>query len=212
MLTEAIIQGRSLSAGDLGEIQRLLAENPAWHRTRLSRELCFRWGWYNGTGRLKDMACRSLLLKLEARGWIDLPPRQGPSVNDRRNRRPAPMDCEDRPLSSPLASLRPLHVEVVASGSPEAAGCQGLLQRYHYLGYRNGVGENLKYLVGERQGRPVACLLFGSAAWRCQSRDAFIGWSSTQRQRCLSLMTNNTRFLILPWVETPHLASHLLSL
>jgi hypothetical protein len=111
-----------------------------------------------------------------------------------------------------LASLRPLHVDVVSSGSPEAALCQGLLQRHHYLGHRNGVGENLKYLVRERQGRPVACLLFGSAAWRCQPRDAFIGWTSTERQRRLSLVTNNTRFLILPWVQTPHLASHLVSL
>ena len=94
----------------------------------------------------------------------------------------------------------------------EAAWCQGLLQRYHYLGHRNGVGENLKYLVRERQGRPVACLVFGSAAWRCQPRDAFIGWTSTQRQQRLPRVTNNTRFLILPWVVTPHLASHLLNL
>lgn len=210
MPTEPIIQGRRLSAADLAQIRTLLAENPSWHRTRLARELCARWGWCNGVGRLKDMACRTLLLKLQNRGWIQLPPRQGPSVNDRRNRQPTPMDCEDRPLRGPLASLRPLHVDVVASGSPEAALCQGLLQRYHYLGHRNGVGENLKYLVRERQGRPVACLLFGSAAWQCQPRDAFIGWTSTERQRRLSLVTNNTRFLILPWVQTPHLASHLL--
>ena len=212
MPTEPIIQGRRLSAADLAQIQTLLAENPSWHRTLLARELCAQWGWYNGTGRLNDMACRTLLLKLPTRGWIQLPPRQGPSVNDRRNRRPAQIDYDERPLRSPLASLRPLHVDVVSSGSPEAALCQGLLQRYHYLGQRNGVGENLKYLVRERQGRPVACLLFGSAAWRCQPRDAFIGWTSTERQRRLSLVTHNTRFLILPWVQTPHLASHLVSL
>jgi len=212
MPTEPIIQGRRVSAADLAQIQTLLAENPSWHRTRLARELCARWAWCNGAGRLKDMACRTLLLKLQSRGWIQLPPRQRPSVNDRRNRHPARIDCDDRPLRGPLASLRPLHVEVVSGGSPEAALCQGLLQRYHYLGHRNGVGENLRYLVCERQGRPVACLVFGSAAWRCQPRDVFIGWTSTQRQQRLPRVTNNTRFLILPWVVTPHLASHLLCL
>jgi hypothetical protein len=88
---------------------------------------------------------------------------------------------------------------------------QFLLQRYHYLGHRNCVGENLKYLVRERHGRPVACLLFGSAAWQCQPRDAFIGWTPEARRCQLPRLTNNTRFLILPWVRVPHLASHILS-
>jgi hypothetical protein len=99
----------------------------------------------------------------------------------------------------------------VPPGSPEAGLFQFLLQRYHYLGQRNCVGENLKYLVRERHGRPVACLLFGSAAWQCQPRDAFIGWTPAARRRQLSRLTNNTRFLILPWVRVPHLASHILS-
>jgi hypothetical protein len=88
---------------------------------------------------------------------------------------------------------------------------QFLLQRHHYLGHRNCVGENLKYLVRERHGRPVACLLFGSAAWQCQPRDAFIGWTPQARRSHLPWLTNNTRFLILPWVRVPHLASHILS-
>jgi len=73
------------------------------------------------------------------------------------------------------------------------------------------VGENLKYLVRDEQSRPLACVLFGSAAWQCQPRDAFIGWTPEVRRRHLSRLTNNTRFLILPWVQVPHLASHLLS-
>lgn len=212
MPTETIIQGRRLGAAEVAQIQTLLAEHPSWHRTRLSRELCVRWEWCNGAGRLKDMACRTMLLKLQSRGWIQLPPRQGPSVNGRRNRRLAPLEVDDRPLRGPLAWWRPLQVEVVPAGRPEAILCQGLLQRYHYLRHRNGVGENLKYLVRERQGRPVACVLFGSAAWRCQPRDRFIGWTSTQRQQRLSRVVNNTRFLLLPWVQIPELASHLLNL
>jgi len=212
MLTEAFIQGRHLSAPDLAQIRTLLLEHPSWHRTRLSRELCILWGWRNEAGRLKDMACRTLLLKLEGRGLIGLPPRQRASVNGARNRNPGEYPHEVAALDTELNTLRPLRVELVAPGSPESGLFQLLLQRHHYLGHRNCVGENLKYLVCARQGRPLACLLFGSAAWRCHWRDAFIGWKDAQRQRHLRLLCNNTRFLILPWVRVPHLASHVLSL
>lgn len=212
MLTEQLIQGRHLSAQDLAQIRTWLREHPSWHRTRLSRHLCELWQWRNEAGRLKDMAARSLLLKLEARGWIGLPPRQRASVNGIRNRSPAEFPHEVGALDAELNALRPLRVEPLAPGSPQSRLFQWLLQRHHYLGHRNCVGENLKYLVGARHGRPLACLLFGSAAWRCQPRDAFIGWSEVQRQRHLRFVCNNTRFLILPWVRVRHLASHLLSL
>lgn len=211
MLTELLIQGRSLCAEELARIRTLLLEHPSWHRTRLSRELCALWQWRNETGRLKDMACRTLLLKLQSRGLIKLPPRQRASVNGTRNRRPVEFPEEVAGLDAELETLRPLRVEPVAAGSPEAGLFQFLLHRHHYLGHRNCVGENLKYLVREHRGRPLACLLFGSAAWQCQPRDAFIGWSSQERQRHLRFLTNNTRFLILPGVRVPHLASHILS-
>jgi hypothetical protein len=76
---------------------------------------------------------------------------------------------------------------------------------------RNTVGENMKYLVHSRDGRPVACVLFGAAAWTCGARDAWIGWESAARERNLPYLANNTRFLILPWVSVAHLASHVLS-
>jgi len=88
----------------------------------------------------------------------------------------------------------------------------GLLAGHHYLGHRNTVGENLRYLVRDRMGRPVACALFGSAAWKCADRDAYVGWDRLTRERNLQRLTNNTRFLILPWVVVPHLASHVLGL
>ena len=203
---ELFLQGRPLSAPDLAQIQRWLAEHPAWHRTRLSRELCMLWHWRNEAGQLEDMACRSLLLKLQARGWIALPPRQRPAVNGQRNRPGVAGSYDTAPLQTELAALRPLRVEPLGPASPDLGLFQGLLQQHHYLGQRNCVGENLKYLVRDRQDRPLACLLFGSAAWQCQPRDAFLGWSPAQRQRHLSRLTNNTRFLILPWVRVPHLA------
>ena len=101
-------------------------------------------------------------------------------------------------------------IQPVAAGSSPALLFQFFLQCYHYLGHRNCVGENLKYLAQDKDGRPLACLLFGSAAWKAAARDQWIGWGSQKRRSHLGLITNNTRLLILPWVKVPHLASHLL--
>jgi hypothetical protein len=84
------------------------------------------------------------------------------------------------------------------------------LRRHHYLGL-HVVGENLKYLVQTHDGQDVACLLFGAAAWQSAARDKFIGWTAVQRAQGLSQVVNNTRFLVLPWVKVPGLASHVLS-
>ena len=97
---DLFLQGRPLGTPDLAQIQRGLAAHPSWHRTRLSRELCVLWNWPNEAGQLKDMACRSLLLKLQARGWIALPPRQRPAVNGQRNR-PGVGGPMTRPRSRP---------------------------------------------------------------------------------------------------------------
>jgi hypothetical protein len=208
---EQIIQGRRVSPEDLALIRDRLATNPSWNRTRLSRDLCSTWNWQNATGRLKDMACRTLLLKLEARGQICLPPRRTASVNAARNRARTEVAHDQSPIQGPLDAVRPLQLDPLVQGGSAALLFNFLLHRHHYLGLRNCVGENLKYLASDRSGRPLACLLFGSAAWKGRARDAWIGWNPEQRQHHLFLLTNNTRFLILPWVEVPHLASHLLA-
>jgi len=207
-----VLQGREVSEADVGLIRGLLAQQPAWGRTRLSEELCRRWDWRNAGGRFKEMAARTLLLKLERLGYIELPARQRPSSNGLRNRRVPPVLCASDPICAALGELRPLCVRVVGPRSEELRLFNGLLARYHYLGHRNTVGENLRYLVSDRHGRPVACLLFGSAAWKCADRDAFLGWAPSVRERNLQGLTNNTRFLVLPWVVVPHLASHVLAL
>jgi Domain of unknown function (DUF4338) len=207
---ELIIQGRRLGPEDMALIGAALAGPAGSNRTRLSRELCAVWNWRNGAGRLKDMACRSLLLKLEARGYIRLPPRVTASVNGLRNRCLGQMEHDQRAIEGPLQCLQPVGLEPVAEGTTEALLFKFLLQRYHYLGHRNCVGQNLKYLARDRQGRPLACLLFGAAAWKAAARDQWIGWEAPQRQRHLGLVSNNARFLVLPWVRVTHLASHLL--
>ena len=206
-----VIQGRELHAADIGLIRSLLAEHGDWCRTRLSEELCRRWDWRNGQGRFKDMAARTLLLKLERAGLIQLPKRRGPSSNGSRNRTPPLVAHATDSIRCALRDLMPLTVSIVEPGSADLGLFNCLLSRYHYLGHRNTVGENIRYLMRDCAGRPVGCALFGSAAWKCAARDAWIGWDRGRREANLSFLTNNTRFLVLPWVTVPHLASHLLA-
>ena len=210
MAQTMVIQGRIITADEIGLIRGLMVEHRDWGRTRLSEELCRRWDWGNAQGRIKDMAARTLLLKLERRGFIELPARERPSSNEFRNCRVPVVDHAGEPIRGRLSDLEALSVRVLAPRSTDLRLFKSLLERYHYLGHRNTVGENLRYLIGDRQGRPVACALFGSAAWKCADRDAFLGWDRAARERNLPGLTNNTRFLVLPWVSVPHLASHVL--
>ena len=202
-----IIQGRRLETEDIEMIRRLMVEHPDWHRSRLSVELCRLWSWRTDTGRLKDMACRTMLRKLQDRQLIVLPPalNNGPGA-----RHIADVAHSRAPIATKLTGLRPLEIAMVPPRSDADRLFHCLMDRYHYLGCRGHVGEHIKYMVYDRQGRPLACLLFGSAAWKTAPRDRFIGWSTATRQANLKLMTNNTRFLILPWVKVKNLASTVL--
>lgn len=211
MSTETIIQGRLIGPAEVGLVRHLLAEHPDWHRTRLSRELCEVWDWRNEAGRIKDMAARTLLLKLEKLEWVVLPPRQRPAPNAPRNRALCLRDHDQTPIAGSLRALLPLSINRVEKDAGDLALFKSLIAQHHYLGLRNTVGENLKYLIRDRHGRLVGALLFGSAAWQTQPRDAFIGWSVSARRSGLSHITNNTRFLIPGWVRVPHLASHILA-
>lgn len=207
-----LIQGRYLREPDLAEVRSLIEANPAWSRRRISVELAELWNWRTGSGRLKDMAARSLLLKLEQRGMLTLPPRRQKAT--RRSPIVAALPENELALTAaitePLADLRPLRLEALTAGSPERALFSHYLARHHYLGFRGPVGENIAYLARDRFGRELACMLFGAAAWKTKPRDSWIGWDDATRARHLPLLANNSRFLILPWVRVPHLASHLL--
>lgn len=204
------LQGRCLGASDLKQIRQWVAEHPDWSRYRLSQELCAAWNWRNGVGQLKDMAARTLLLKLAQRGWVRLPPPRGPSPHRHRLRSAAPRRWDQQTVTARLADLRPLQVQEV-SREPEArAEVKAALATFHYLGYRLPVGENLQYAVRDGGGRLLAVLVWGAAAWKCAPRDHWIGWGPRQREQGLVQLANNSRLLILPWVQVPHLASWLL--
>jgi len=106
-----VVQGRVVRAVDLAQIRELIAAHPEWSRRRLSEVLAAEWNWRNGVGRLKDMATRSLLVKLDQRGWIHLPPRRWAPTNRMRARVIARRSWDRTPLRVPLADLGPLDVQ-----------------------------------------------------------------------------------------------------
>jgi hypothetical protein len=208
------LQGRPFGPEQLGQIRALIAENARWSRYRLSRELASLWNWRTPRGQIKDMAARTLLVKLQERGWITLPPPRMKSPT--RSGRPAQgagTALEQSPVDGPLSQLVPLRLQEVSQADRRAVRLQleAALHRYHYLGYRSRVGQNLQYWVCDKQDRPVACVVFGAPAWQCAVRDQWIDWSARQRADHLGRIVNNTRFLIFPWVRVPLLASHVLS-
>jgi hypothetical protein len=209
MLGSICCQGRTVSVEQLAWLREWMGSHPEWSRKRLARELCERWQWRNGCGRLKDFAARSFLLKLEAAGQIELPPLQW-----QKRRPPGRVEVlkdwnEPEAWQGCLGELQPVELAVVRAGTEAYKRWAFYLDRYHYLGLRV-VGENLGYGVYDRQGRELGGLLFGAPAWRCQARDAFLNWSAAERAAQLPRLANNTRFLILPWLEVPALASHVL--
>lgn len=201
------VQGRQIDLSVIDGIKAMMADNPAWGRKRLSLSLCERWEWRRPNGKPKDMSCRMLLLKLERRGLLELPAPRNDGRNHLRGLRVSEEPHIAAPVSASLASLQPLRLVEARSSQRSHRLFNCLLARHHYLGFKSTVGENMKYLLLANDGRPLGCLLFGSAAWKAKGRDEHIGWSVPERERNLNLLTGNTRFLILPWVRVAHLAS-----
>jgi hypothetical protein len=200
---------RAVTASDVTFIRELIAEHPKSSRRDLSKKLCQAWNWVQTNGAPRDMVCRGLMLQLHREGHIELPPVRYVQKNPLAQRiEPAPIDVDDAPLHASFAGIGPLEVRQVRR-TPDEALFNSLMQQHHYLGYTQPVGEHLKYMVFAN-GRPVACMAWSSAPRHLGERDRFIGWSAKARLKNIHLLAYNTRFLILPWVVVPHLASHLL--
>ena len=193
------------------QIQDMIKENPEWNRTKISHAICKLWGWQSPSGQLKDIAARDMLRELDKAGKISLPPRQKPSRTKGGADKVMRLEHDTTPIHAQLSELQPLYISKIYGGS-ELAQFKSLIDQYHYLGYDRSIGESLKYMVHDRIGQPLACLLFASASWACRGRDEYIGWDKEDRRQKLQFLTNNVRYLILPWVSCQHLASHVLSL
>lgn len=202
-------RGRAVTAADVEFIRGLVARHPTASRRELSRQLCAAWGWVQPNGAPRDMVCRGLMLAMARAGHLELPPvRLQPPNPLARRTRPQPVDVDRTPVHTSLPALGPLEFRQVRRTSEEAL-FNGLIEMHHYLGYVQPVGEHLKFMVFAGD-RPVACFAWSSAPRHLGPRDRYIGWSPTMRRRNIRLVAYNSRFLIMPWVEVPHLASHLL--
>ena len=202
-------RGRRITAADLTCLRDLLATQPGLSRRALSLAVCAAWQWQQPNGTPCDAICRGLLLWLHRGGHLVLPPARWRSGKPWRPRTSAPPVLIDTtPITGALRALRPLTIRQVRR-TPDEALCNSLLAQYHYLGYQQPVGAHLKYLVVAAD-RPVACVTWASAPRHLGPRDRFIGWSAAARRRNVRFLAYNTRFLILPWVTVPHLASHIL--
>jgi len=207
-------RGRVITVTEVEFIRQLIAEHPQANRRQLSLRLCEAWGWKQANGALRDMVCRGLLLELERAGRLELPPARHVHRNPSTRRAMdggealAPLLLDTTPLEIPLRALRPLEFQQVRR-TPEEPLFNYLVAQYHPLGYARPVGEHLKYLV-YAAGRPIACLAWSSAPRHLGARDRFIGWSAAARRHNIRFLAYNPRFLIVPYVQVKHLASHIL--
>ncbi len=204
------IRKRTITKADLEPIQSTINEHWDKGRTQISKILCQKWNWVQPNGRLKDMACREVLLTLYRKNLINYPPGTHDGRNKKRNRSIPLVKTNKTLLIAKLSDLEPVELKLVRNTDLETL-YNSLVQEHHYLGFRQIVGNHLKYMafIGER---PVACIGWGSAAWSVKSRDAFIGWDKKTKENNLHFIANNTRFLILPWIAVKCLASKILGL
>jgi hypothetical protein len=208
-MTELKYRGRVITSEDILFIEQLIAAHPRASRRRLSHKLCEAWQWKQPNGALRDMVCRGLLLMLDRAGHIALPAVKFVPHNPLvRRERPEPVLIDTTSIQAALYELRPVEIEQVRRTDREPL-FNSLMEQYHYLAYEQPVGEHFKFLVWAH-GRPIACVAWSSAPRHLASRDRYIGWSAEARRRNIRFLAYNTRFLILPWVRVPHLASHIL--
>ena len=200
---EAIVtyRRRSVSRKYVATIKKIISSHPEKSRRFISQEVCKQWDWRQANGVLKNMVFRSLLLLLESKSLIKLPPRKFTPANPLAKRKKTVQSNRYTPLHCSLGDVFPIRLEQVRRTRFEKT-FNGLVSEYHYLGYTQPVGEHLKYIAFSHD-RPIACLGWGSAPWYIGARDRFIGWSKRTRENNLHLIANNLRFLILPWVQVP---------
>jgi hypothetical protein len=201
-------RGRQLTTADVTFVRELIAAHPDASRRGLSLALCAAWGWVQPNGNPRDMVCRGLLLGLERAGYITLPVARWSPLAARQRRQPPRVEIDVTPVRGRLGDLGALEFRQVRRSADESL-FDSLIETHHYLGYTQPVGEHLKYLV-YAGSRPLACFAWSSAPRHLGPRDRFLGWTMAARRNNVHLVAYNSRFLILPWVEVEHLASHLL--
>ncbi len=201
-------KAQTVTEEDLAGIRALMGERADWTRRSLSIALCARRGWVQENGAPRDAICRGLMLALHRAGHIELPAPRYVFREPWRRLRPKHVEVPSAPLECTLRELGQVELRLVSRTGEESI-VDGLIEEHHYLGYTAPVGERMKYLI-VAQGRPIGCLIWSSAPRHLGARDRHIGWSAEARKKNIRLVAYQTRFLIVPWVRVPHLASHVL--
>ena len=204
-----MILKREIGPNEVAQIKELIETTGDRGRTHISKELCRLWDWRLPNDQLRDIGCRDLLRRLERRGLIQLPPPlRAARRSGYKNKTILPKDFEAIPLSQSLRDFSDIEIEMVR-GSQRESLYNALIDCYHYLGYHQGAGEQLKYII-HGDGHILSAIGFGGAAFKSAARDRHIGWDKDRREQHLVNIVNNNRFLILPWICVPYLASHIL--
>ncbi len=201
--------GRGISSRELAELQETVELFRGLSRWELAQTICEHLGWVTATGANKVHACLNLLDKLEDKGVIRLPAKR--RWQQRKTSKPVAQtdrSSAGNEISGKLADIAPVHLGVVLD-KEKSSLFNEYVDRYHYLGYKKPFGCSLRYFIVSKQAI-LGCVLFSGAAKSLRARDLWIGWTERQRLQNLPWVVNNSRFLIFPWVQVNHLASHAL--
>lgn len=201
--------GRLFTAEEMDWIRQLMVSEPKLNRAGLSRRVCSELHWLRPDGRSKEMSCRVAMLRMQRDGLITLPQPEKGNGNGRTKPRITAASDPQEPLSLPAQAVMPLELRPVATAD-ESLLWNELIERYHYLRYKPLPGAQIRYLIFH-DSHLLAALGFSAAAWKVAPRDRFIGWDDGQRRHNLHRIVNNSRFLILPWVQVRNLASCILA-
>ena len=205
--------GREFSAATIARIEEILSADSSLSRRALSLRVCELLEWRAANGKLKEVSCRKALLELHRHGLIALPAAE--EFCFKRSCPELPVDrLTDAPeLRCALEELGEISIVAVSSRYSRASWIwNALMQRWHYLGKGPLCGAQIRYLIESSLHGFVGALAFSAAQWRLKERDKYIGWTEAARRANLNRVVCNSRFLILPSVHVPNLASHALSL
>lgn len=205
--------GRTITVQEIEDITETVAAFPNLCLTTLTETICEHLEWFTATGRYKKDACRKLLKRLEIAGAITLPAKRSQYI--RRNVRTKLLDSLEiteqnhQEIDCSLDDVKPVIVEPAIDTSDIKLWNQ-YVNQYHYLGYKHPFGCFIRYFAKSATGEILACIMFAGAAKSISVRDKWIGWSNNHRLRNLPWVINNSRFVIMPWIKIPCLASHIL--
>ena len=204
--------GRTFNGGELAQNREIVDSCHGISRTELANTVCELFDWKRPTGKLKTVECRQFLEALQAKGILALPARSpGRPQGAKHTVNKTAKGQVVGEVAEPLKVFLPLRLCRVTSKAQRQLWYE-YVDRYHYLGYQQPFGGQLRYFIESRQETVLGCLQYSSPAWKMAARDRWIGWSDQQRRRNLQKVINNSRFLILPWVKVKNLASSILAL